>query len=196
MPHRYIYMVRHGQYETAKRDDGALTITGEKQAHKTATCFTQCIPFTTIYHSTILRAEQTAKIICPRARLPFHVVATDLLRECVPSIPAHMSTLFNANHPGTSPEEMTLCVDQLQNFYDSHFVPAENDDVYELFVCHGNVIRYITAHALQVNAANIWLNMLIYNCGISHLMIDKSGQVYVITHNGIGHLPEELRTHN
>lgn len=194
MPYRYIYMVRHGQYQTAKRDQGLLTDMGEKQAQKTALTLNN-IPFTTIYHSTIIRAEQTAHIIAKeQENIP--LVPTDLLRECVPSIPAHMSALFSVNHPGTSPEEMTSCVDQLQNFYDNHFIPPEDNDVYELFVCHGNVIRYITAHALQVNAANIWLNMLIYNCGISHLMIDKLGQVYIITHNGIAHLPEELRTHN
>jgi len=194
MPYRYIYMVRHGQYETAKRDAGLLTATGKKQAQKTALTLNN-IPFTTIYHSTISRAEQTAHIIAKEQQnIPLE--PTDLLRECVPSIPPHMSALFNVNHIGTAPEEMTLCVDQLQNLYDTYFIPPEDSDIYELFVCHGNVIRYITAHALQVNAANVWLNMLIYNCGISHLMIDKSGQVYVITHNGIGHLPEELRTHS
>jgi broad specificity phosphatase PhoE len=187
-------MVRHGQYETAKRDEGRLTEIGHKQAQKTADALHN-IPFSTIYHSTILRAKQTAEIIA-RKHEDAQVVPTDLLRECVPSIPSHMTGLFNSNHPGTSPKEMDFCVDQLQTMYATYFVPPKKDDVYELFVCHGNVIRYITAHALRADAGNIWLNMLIHNCGISHLMVDRQQQTYMITHNGIGHLPEELRTHN
>ncbi len=194
MPHRYIFLVRHGQYETAKRDDGHLTEKGKKQAQKTAEALHN-IPFSNIYHSTILRAEQTAKIIA-REHEAVDLRATELLRECVPSIPPHMTGLFTSNHPGTSPEEMSFCIEQMDALYATHFVPPDGDDIYELFVCHGNVIRYMMARALNVDARTVWLNMLIHNCGITSIMVDNRNMIYLVSHNEIGHMPEELRTHN
>lgn len=194
MPHRYLYLLRHGQYQTVKRDDGTLTERGIQQAQVTAETLKD-IPFSAIHHSTIIRAQQTAEIIAelhPNAPL----CPTDLLRECVPSIPMHMTGLFSGNHIGTSPDEMSLCTNQMQTLMDTHFIPPEEDDTYELLVCHGNVIRYLMGRVLNVDASAIWLNMLIHNCGISRVMIDHRHIQYLVSHNDIGHLPETLRTHN
>lgn len=194
MPHRYLYLLRHGQYQTVKRDEGELTKLGKKQAQITAEALAN-IPFSTIYHSTMLRAEQTAEIIA-QAHPNSPLQSTDILRECVPSIPIHMTGLFSSNHVGTSPDEMSLCTDQMQKLMDTHFIPPDEDDVYELLVCHGNVIRYLMAQVLNVNASAVWLNMLIHNCGISRVMIDHRHMQYLVSHNDIGHLPENMRTHN
>ncbi|HEX2621784.1 MAG TPA: histidine phosphatase family protein, partial [Phototrophicaceae bacterium] len=84
----------------------------------------------------------------------------------------------------------------LDQAYQEYFRPGPGDeDCYELIVCHGNVIRYFVSRVLRLDEDG-WSNMLINNCGISRILIDTDGQMFLVSHNDIGHLPHELRTDN
>ena len=63
MPH-YLYLVRHGEQQDAEHGmpDGPLSPRGKRQATLIAERLGG-VPFTSVYHSPLRRAEETAKII-------------------------------------------------------------------------------------------------------------------------------------
>uniref|UniRef100_F1L1A3 Serine/threonine-protein phosphatase PGAM5, mitochondrial n=1 Tax=Ascaris suum TaxID=6253 RepID=F1L1A3_ASCSU len=71
--------------------------------------------------------------------------------------------------------------------------PKQKQDTYELFVCHGNVIRYFVCRALQFPVEG-WLRMSLGNCSITWLVIRPNGNVSLRTLGDIGHLPQEKIT--
>jgi serine/threonine-protein phosphatase PGAM5 len=192
MAKRVLYLVRHGQYHHARRDAGALTGKGEEQAQVTASCL-QAIPFARLYYSPMKRAAQTAEIIA--AAFPHVIMQTDdALRECIPSIPSRYTAYFAGHYPDLNATQLNNCLEHMNSAFNHYFKPTNSDqDVYELLVCHGNVIRYFVSQALQAHV-DIWANMLINNCGITRILVETDGQMYLVSHNDIGHLPEELRT--
>lgn len=194
MGYRYLYLVRHGQYHVAQRDHGLLTIAGEEQARLTAMAL-ETIRLSAIHHSPIYRAAQTAQIIAesqPHADL----CPSDLLRECIPSIPERFAGLFATLGAETSAEQLTRCAERLIQAAAHYFVPPPGEeDVREMLVSHGNVIRFLVSYVLNMGPDS-WANMLINNCGITRLVIDPGGAVFLVSHNDIGHLPDALRTDN
>jgi serine/threonine-protein phosphatase PGAM5 len=194
MGKRTLYLVRHGQYRLHQRDAGSLTQKGEAQAALTAAALKD-IPFSVIYYSPVLRAVQTADII--GAELPnTDRVEHEALRECIPSIPNRYAAYFAGAHPDLTLEHVNDCAEKLEGAFNYYFRANESDDdLYEMLVCHGNVIRYLVSRVLDLNSDG-WSKMLINNCGVSRILVDHDGQMYLISHNDIGHLPEELRTDN
>lgn len=191
---RILYLVRHGQYQLRQRDQGELTPTGERQAEFTAQALKD-LPFAAIYTSTVRRAVQTAEVI-GQAMPGVDIFQTDLLRECLPSIPQRLVALLTLRTPAATPQEMTSCVEQFDRAFAHFFVPPpDGRSTYELLVCHGNIIRYFVTAALKVDS-DLWTNLLIHHCGITRIMIDHLGDMYLISHNDIGHLPLEQRTEN
>jgi serine/threonine-protein phosphatase PGAM5 len=193
MAKRVLYLVRHGQYHTARRDAGTLTQKGEEQAHMTALIL-RTLPFCRVYYSPMRRAAQTAEIIA--AAFPAVLTTVDeSLRECIPSIPARYVTYFAGHYPDLNASQLSNCLESMDTAFGRYFKPVEDDgdDVYELLVCHGNVIRFFVSKVLQVHV-DTWANMLINNCGITRILIEADNQMYLVSHNDIGHLPEELRT--
>ncbi|MCU0496353.1 MAG: histidine phosphatase family protein [Anaerolineae bacterium] len=195
MSRRFIYLVRHGQYQLYHRDAGMLTTKGLQQAQLTGQTL-YGLPFSTIYHSPLVRAAQTAEIIAEN--LPDITVCVDeSLRECIPSIPERYTDYFAGVHPDLTPDKVTDCADKLQSAFQLYFQQSyyPEADQYDLLICHGNVIRYMVARTLGLTIDG-WASMLIHNCGITRIMIDSDQQLFLISHNDIGHLPEDLRTEN
>lgn len=192
MAHRNLYLVRHGQYMSKQQEAGPLTSLGEDQAHAVAQALKH-IPFSRIYYSTMLRAEQTARIIGSHHHgIPYH--PTDLLRECIPTIPPGFEMAFRSVAPDLTEEKVNLCADQLENAFDQLIAPpAADEDVHELLVCHGNVIRYMVARTMRFDTHG-WVKMMINHCGITRLMVDNDGDLYLVSHNETGHLALEMRT--
>lgn len=193
MAYRYLHFVRHGQYFVKLHDQGSLTPDGEAQARATADAL-KSLTVHHIYHSTMLRAQQTAHAIAE-----FHpdvpLMPTDLLRECIPSIPPGMDGALKAVVPDLTIDSAQRCEAQLANAFSRFFIPPEGkDDVHDLLVCHGNVIRYMVARTMDMHIDS-WVRMMIYNCGISKVMIDEDGDIFLVSHNETGHLTLELRTH-
>lgn len=196
MPFRNLILIRHGQYENSRGDQGELTDYGIDQM-KLAARALKTTHIDAIHHSTVIRAEHSAKII--HKAFPYlKLNGTDLLRECVPSVPQRLLNLFEfqkRSNPHTE-ERTARCIEQFELAYDYFCapLPAHADETHELMVCHGNIIRYFVVRTLNANVDS-WINMLMHNGGITRIRIDPDGHVVLISHNDIGHLPTPLRTH-
>src|SRR6185436_914885 len=102
---RYLYLVRHGQYDLDdKQDDrgGGLTETGRQQTECTAESLTR-FQLKAVYCSSWRRAFETAERIAIRQGIAPH--AFDILREIMPSIPAGQEALFALRFPGLTDEK-------------------------------------------------------------------------------------------
>ncbi|MFW5691045.1 MAG: histidine phosphatase family protein [Chloroflexota bacterium] len=192
---RFITMIRHGQYHTARQDDGELTLVGIEQI-KLAARALRMDHFDTIYYSPMRRAEQSAQVIA-RSFPNVTIKADDLLRECVPSVPPRLEAIFQMHRrkmPHTQ-DALDRCLARFEMAWERFAEPPqdEGDEVHDLLVCHGNIIRYFVARALTV-ATDTWINMLMHNGGITRLRVDTSGETTLISHNDMGHLPPRLRT--
>jgi serine/threonine-protein phosphatase PGAM5 len=197
MVNRTLYLVRHGQYDSGRRDEGDLSTLGRQQAEFTA-LFLRNIPFSRLYYSPVRRASETARIIA--AHMPeVSCIEDEKLRECIPSIPRQHAALFADRYPEITPERVKSCMQRMDDIYDQYFRPIEDQrngkEIHELFVCHGNVIRYLVSRVLGASA-DAWTSMLIHHCGLTRVTIDHNGQIYLVSHNDIGHLSDELRTEN
>lgn len=194
MGHRFIYLVRHAQYIQNGQEDGGLTETGILQARLTAEVLGM-LDFNTIHCSTMLRTVETARIIM--GEFPDkQAQPSDLLRECIPSIPPRLSAFYASSTIRTQPsdEETGQCAERLEHAFRHYVTCAGDEDEYDLLVTHGNLIRYFVARALDADP-DIWVKMIMYNCGMSLIVVDPQGSTSLISHNEAGHLPLELRTH-
>lgn len=194
MGKRTVYLVRHGQYKLHQRDEGGLTQKGEAQSKHTAAALAK-IPFATVYFSPVLRAVQTAQIITEK-QPQAECIQQEALRECIPSIPQRYAAYFAGSHPDLRMDHVNDCADKLDSAFGYFFRPYDGEsDIHDLLVCHGNVIRYFISRVLNMGDDG-WSHMLINNCGICRVLIDIDGQMYLVSHNDIGHLAEDLRTDN
>lgn len=195
MAKRYIYLIRHGQYDLTGREKGELTDAGHEQALLTGHSLRE-VPFSSITSSTVVRAVQTAQIIAEMfPGLPLY--QDEDLCECIPAVPADYEDYFRRFFPEHTPERITNCTSTLTSAFGAYFVPPEpgEGDVYDMIVCHGNVIRFFISQVLQP-ASRFWLRFQINHCGISRVSVDSEGQATVISHNDTGHLPPDLLTEN
>lgn len=58
---------------------------------------------------------------------------------------------------------------------------------FEIIVCHGNIIRYMTCRALQI-PPEAWLRFSVFNCSITYLIIKPNGYVSARFIGDIGHM--------
>jgi len=81
----FIYLVRHGEHQDAEHGlvDGPLSPRGQRQASLIADRLSG-IPLSAVWHSPLLRATETARMVAERmpAVTP---QASSLLFDCVPS---------------------------------------------------------------------------------------------------------------
>lgn len=191
MPTKWIYLVRHGQENKETRPDelgGLLTDLGVTQAQAAAD-FLHPVPVSAIYASTLRRARQTAAIISrqfPKATQAH----TNLLWECVPTVPPALQEAMAA----VSPEQREREQARIARAYDRYFrPPTGNQDQHELLVCHGNLIRYFVCRVLLA-PVEMWVNLEIFNCGITCVEIRGNGRKLLVFHNAHGHLRADLKT--
>ncbi|XP_075048749.1 serine/threonine-protein phosphatase PGAM5, mitochondrial-like isoform X3 [Mixophyes fleayi] len=64
----------------------------------------------------------------------------------------------------------------------------QDEDSYEILVCHDNVIRYIVCRALQV-APDAWLRMSLHHGSITELLIHHNGNVSLRSLGDAGYMP-------
>nr|XP_026265470.1 serine/threonine-protein phosphatase PGAM5, mitochondrial [Urocitellus parryii] len=64
----------------------------------------------------------------------------------------------------------------------------QEEDSYEIFICHANVIRYIVCRALQFPPEG-WLRLSLNNGSITHLVIRPDGRVALRTLGDTGFMP-------
>ncbi|KFP89558.1 hypothetical protein N311_08948, partial [Apaloderma vittatum] len=145
---RHIFLIRHSQYNVDGRADKDRTLTplGREQAELTGQRLASLgLKFDQIIHSSMTRATETTEIISKH--LPgVKKISTDLLREGAPIEPDPPVSHWK-------PEAVQYYEDgarieaAFRNFI--HRADAkQEEDSYEIFVCHANVIRYIVCRYL------------------------------------------------
>ena len=196
MAKRRLYFVRHGQYEAlpgppGEPPDGPLTAMGREQARMTAQRLCE-FPMSVIHYSTLQRATETAHLIAtvlPDAAM----LASDLLRECIPTVPPAHQALF-AQIPT---EFLTSGGPQARQAFSTYCIPLPADaqeDRHEIVVSSGNLIKYLACRALGA-PEDAWIQADIQHCGITEIVIGPPFHLLVLRLNDGGHLPAEMRNY-
>jgi len=189
--YRTIYLVRHGEYDSADPRDPklgkALAPIGIAQARLLGARL-RALPvhFTSFRASPLTRARQTAEILAQD--LPGLELSIDpLLEECTP--PTRRSEIQNEERP----EALALCRAQLERLFAEWFKPTPEAERNDLLVAHGNVIRYLVTRALGVDPT-AWLEMSIANASLTLIRVEPDGRFKVLAVGDAGHLPASLQT--
>jgi serine/threonine-protein phosphatase PGAM5 len=188
---RTIVLVRHGNYvddpATDPRTGPGLSPIGVAQAHLAgARLAGMPARFDALYASPMQRARDTAAIIgadFPDRRF----TVLDDLAECTP--PTRRAEIMK----GERAADLAACKAQLDRVFATYFKPASGSARTELFVCHGNVIRYLVTRALGVDST-AWLEMSVGNASITTIRVESDGRFKVIAVGDVGHIPPNLRT--
>jgi serine/threonine-protein phosphatase PGAM5 len=188
---RVLVLVRHGHYVSDPAVNETigpgLSPLGVAQAHLTGARFAGLpMAFDARHVSPMQRARDTAAAIAASAPGPGFDTVADLA-ECTPPT---RRTEITAEE---SPADMAACRARLESVFARHFVPAEGSERQELFVCHGNVIRYLVTRALGVDPA-AWLEMSVGHASITRIRVEPDGRFKVIAVGDVGHLPPNLLT--
>ncbi len=188
---RTIVLVRHGNYladaSVDEKIGPPLSVLGVAQAHL-AGARLGAMPqkFDGLYVSPMQRARDTAATIEEDLAGKRFTVLDDL-RECTP--PTRRKKIMDQE----TPEDLAACQAQLDRVFAKYFVPAAGASQADLFVCHGNVIRYLITRALHVDSA-AWLEMSIGHASITTIQIKADGSMQVIAVGDVGHLPANLQS--
>lgn len=187
---RTIVLVRHGHYVPDEADSSpgpGLSQLGFAQAKLVAARLAG-MPgaFDAIVASPMTRAQETAKTIAEELHgVPFETLPG--IAECTPA------TRRTEVTKDETPEEMAACAAKLDAVFAKRFVPATGRDRRELFVCHGNVIRYLVTKALGVDT-QAWLEMSVAHASMTTIRVEPDGRFKVLAVGDIGHVPPNLQT--
>ncbi|XP_014310850.1 LOW QUALITY PROTEIN: serine/threonine-protein phosphatase PGAM5, mitochondrial-like [Myotis lucifugus] len=175
---RHIFLIGHSQRHTdaPREKDRTLTPLGREQAELTGLRLASLgLKFNKIVHSSVTRAVETTDIISKHARcLPgVSMVSTDLLRKGAPIEPdppeSHWKPKVQYYADGA----------RIQAAFRNYIHRADakqQQDSYEIFLCHANVTRYIVCRALQFPPEG-WLRLSLHNGSITHLVVRPGGCV-------------------
>ncbi|MEM9954790.1 MAG: histidine phosphatase family protein [Chloroflexota bacterium] len=197
MTTRTIYMIRHGQYHTEVHapDGGSLTDIGKQQASSVAKAIAR-IKIDQLHASTMVRAIETADIIAQQIGIDYQT--HDSIREAIPTIPPRIASDILAmmeNNPDFTHDTIHQDKKRVDDAFEQFFYAPSTDSssTHEVLVCHGNLMRYLTCRALDINV-DTWAKLDINHCGITIITIDDQARSRLITHNATGHLPTHLLT--
>ena len=142
--------------------------------------------FDAMYVSPVQRARDTAAIIA--GDFPGrHFEVVDDLAECTP--PTRRAEIMAHEKP----KDLAACTAQLDRVFARYFKAATGRERTDLFVCHGDVIRYLVTRALGVDT-KAWLEMSVGNASITEIRIEANGSFKVISVGDVGHLPPSMLT--
>lgn len=188
---RTIVLVRHGNYTPDPKADERigppLSPIGVAQAHLAGARLAG-LPtrFDALRVSPMQRARDTAATIA--LGMPGrHFEVVDDLAECTP--PTRQAKVMAREKP----EDLAACKARLDRVFARYFQPAAGHEQTDLFVCHGNVIRYLVTRALGVDP-EAWLEMSVGHASITRIRIEPDGRFKVIAVGDVGHLPPSLLT--
>lgn len=188
---RNIVIVRHGNYVSDPAADPklgpGLSPLGVAQAHLVgARLASMPVKFDALYASPLQRARDTAAIIGANFTGRTFSVLDDL-EECTP--PTRRAEITKDEKSA----ELLACKAQLDRLFDAHFKPARGAERTEMFVCHGNVTRYLTLRALGVDA-RAWLEMSVHHASITQIRVEADGRFKVIAVGDSGFMPTNMLT--
>ena len=188
---RTIMLVRHGNYVADDSIDEKigphLSPLGVAQAYLAgARLANSTMTFDHLYVSPMQRARDTAAAIAPGfPQHRFEVI--DDLAECTP--PTRRADIMAREKPA----DLAACKEKLDRDFARFFEPAPGKEQIDLIVCHGNVIRYLTTRALDVDS-KAWLEMSVGHASITTIRVEADGKFKVIAVGDVGHVPPNLRT--
>lgn len=191
MARRTLYLVRHGQYTSttplSEDPDGALTDIGRQQAALVGKRLSQ-FPINKIHFSSLQRTTETAQIVA--GQLPgVPILPSDLLRECIPSVPEEFKEHF-VDIPAEFIERSQV---QAAEAFDAFFKSVEGDaDQHEILVSHGNLIGYFVCRVLKA-PIDSWILADIHLGSFSQIMVGQNRFIKLVRHNDAAHLPPGLQ---
>jgi serine/threonine-protein phosphatase PGAM5 len=176
---RRLLLIRHGQYDEREEGTKDLTAIGRAQAKHIGKALVHH-EIDAVYASTMIRARTTAALIVEGRKLM--VQSTPILCECIP-------TKIGFYIPADTIAEGKKQADRaFERFFKKTRITRT-----ELIVCHGNIIRYLVARALDVPGV-AWRKMAIYHASITEIRIHSDGRAILFAYNDVGHLPQKLVT--
>jgi serine/threonine-protein phosphatase PGAM5 len=213
MAKRFLTLVRHGQREPENGEDALgpkLTELGWRQAHQASKRLSM-LAVDVIHTSSLRRAMETAQVLAvEHPGIPIR--PSRLLWECLPAVPDFVLKWYSERNgqideTAPAPVQPWLTVlagiddiarleadfQQAQDAWQKYFIPARGKDRHDILVCHGNLIRYFAARAMQA-PADTWINMEIYNCSMCEVVIETSGRPMLLSYNDNGHLSAGQKT--
>ena len=188
---RIIYLVRHGHYVSDKsineKTGPGISPIGSAQANLAGARLTGLqIKFDSYYVSPMQRARDTAAVIGRNYPDSKFTVVNDLA-ECTP--PTRDKKIMADEKPA----DLAACTAALERVFATYFKPAQGHAQTDLFVCHGNVIRYLVTRALGVDPI-AWLSMSVGHASITKIRIEADGPFKIIAVGDVGHFPPTLLT--
>lgn len=187
---RVIVLVRHGNYLPDAKADPALgphlSALGVEQARLAGPRLARLGHFDALYVSPLQRARDTASAMQKDFPGQGFTVLPDL-EECTP--PTRVERIM----AGEKQADLEACRAQLERVFAAHFLPAAGQPRQELYVCHGNVIRYLVTRALGVDPT-AWLSMSVGHTSITRIRIEPDGRMQVLSVGDVGHIPVDMQT--
>ena len=175
-----LFLVRHG--EAIKTEpEPVLSEKGKQQAKYLAKRLAQ-LGITKVYVSSTRRAQETYDAY-KKMKPNVPVVMSDNLKEI------YRVLVGGPRREGTSPDREKNDMRRADAVLKEILSDAQEDDAVLLFI-HGNLIRYILAHFLQIDKSSLWERLEIHDASISLIDIaNNKPQVRLI--NSIEHLGKE-----
>jgi len=175
---RYVMLIRHGYYDRdSTLDDrvgNGLNALGREQARRTGERLAALpVKVATLVSSDYRRARETAEII--GHVLGIRPGVDSLLRECAPA---------GDNARSAENED---CERQLGAAWAAAMRPAGAADLYDVLVCHGNMIRWWVCRSLGIDTRK-WRAMDIGNGSLTVLAVRPDSTMRLVTFSDVGHL--------
>jgi len=175
-----LFLVRHGESIEAEPEQ-ILSKKGKQQAKDVAKRLEQ-LRITKVYVSSAQRTLETYEVY-KKMKPHVPVVISDKLRE------VYRTLIGGPEREGTPPDRKKKDMQRADAILKEIINDAQEDDAILLFI-HGNLIRYIIAHFLQISKVNLWEELEIHDASISLIDItNNKPQVRLI--NSIEHLGKE-----
>ena len=178
---RYLYLIRHGLYDRVEAPDdvshNGLNALGREQATLTGRRLASLpVKFGAFVTSDYLRARQTAEGIGRSLKRAADV--DSLIHECAPP----------SEHAGSDSTEALACESNLNAAWAKYARPSPAADTHDLFVCHGNVIRWFVSHTL-IDGGRAWRRMDVGNGSLTVIAIRPDATSRLVMFSDVGHLP-------
>lgn len=189
----FLYLARHGEHQDAEHGlvDGPLSPRGRRQAQLLADRLSG-VRFDAVWHSPLMRAEQTAEAVAKRmpALAP---EASALLFDCVPTgMTPETPAVFEPFFGGVTEAEIEAGRAQMADAV-NEFLVRKPGEVHELLITHNFVIGWFVREVLQAPEWK-WMTLNQAHCGLT-VLAQRHGRPWtLVSHNDIAHLPVELRT--
>ncbi|HMM78856.1 MAG TPA: histidine phosphatase family protein [Pyrinomonadaceae bacterium] len=185
---RYIYLIRHGEYDHEDKADSKtgkkLVELGHQQARFMGKRLKKLrLKFDTFVSSEYTRARETADDIGKSIKLT--PTRDPLLNECTPA------SASDKKEP--SEDDTAGCDQSLDAAWAKYMQTSPDRDLHDVLVCHGNVIRWFVSRALSGDG-RLWRDMAIANASITVIAVRADGSTRVAAFSDTGHIPADKQT--